>query len=768
METIIRDLALILFVAGVTTLIFKKLKQPLVLGYIVAGFLTGPHFAYFPTIANHENVELWAEIGVIFLMFALGLEFSFYKLKKVGSSAFIATGVAISGIMIVGYVAGNTLGWSHMDSLFLGGMLGMSSTAIIFKAFEELGLKQEKFANMVLGMVIIEDIAGIVLMVLLSTIATASANVSPWELCQDVLKLVICLVLWFVVGMYFVPSFFKRFKDLFNDEILLVVSLGLCLLMVEIAETAGFSSALGAFIMGSLIAEAPSAERIEEIVKPVKDLFTAVFFVSVGMLVNPVILWDYILPVIAVVLVTMVGKMFCCSLGVLLAGKDLNTAIRCGSCLCQIGEFSFIIASMGSDLHVTSDFLYPIIVAVSVITTFTTPFFIDYSDRFYALLLKILPHKIIDLINRNNSNEAVEDNEWISLLRDYAVNLLILSVLLIAIGFGAEKFALPYLKDGLQLPFANYLTAAATLFIMSPFLGMLLRNSNKKSFSSIYYKSYSYHFPIYALIAGRLLVVFMALYFIFHSLVGWYGLATFAAILLVGWYLAKSRWFVSQYLRYESRFLVNLNEKHVRSHSSADAANRGEWLNVQEYLGIYRLLVGSPYVGKTLKALDFRGNLQADIIRITTENEICFMPGGDESLQAGASFTLLGSEKSFVTFANAIKLKNLQVEVIAEPETLLDYMNDETIPEDLRLYSCAIPINSTNALVGVPIRLSGIKERYNCLVAGIERGVINIPRPEPDFVLEADDLVWVIGSPTDIQVLANELGLAGEEKDNIE
>ncbi|MFR4384288.1 MAG: cation:proton antiporter [Phascolarctobacterium sp.] len=346
------------------------------------------------------------EIGVIFLLFALGLEFSFYKLKSVGSTAFIATTIIISSMLCVGYGVGHLLGWSHMDSIFLGGMLSMSSTAIIIKAVDDLKLRSESFTEVVVGVLIVEDIAGIAMMVILSTIAVATSGISTVELLLNVGRLVFFLVLWFVLGMYIIPSFFKRASKLMNDETLVVASIGLCLGMVVIATSLGFSSALGAFIMGSLIAEAPNAEKIERLVCPIKDLFGAVFFVSVGMMVNPSLLVEYAVPVIVLVLTTIFGQLFFSTCGVLASGQNLRTAVHSGFSLTQIGEFSFIIATLGMSLGVISSFLYPIIVAVSVITTFTTPFFIMNAEPCYQRLIKIMPSRMLSWINRHTTRAS--------------------------------------------------------------------------------------------------------------------------------------------------------------------------------------------------------------------------------------------------------------------------------------------------------------------------------------------------------------------------
>ena len=448
---IIVDLAMILLVAGVTTILFKKLNRPLVLGYIIAGFITGPHFSFFPTVSDAANIQVWSEIGVIFLLFALGLEFSFYKLKSVGNTAFIATAVEIGGMLGFGYVCGTLLGWSHMDSIFLGGMLAMSSTTIIIKAFEDLKLKGKRFTEMVFGVLIVEDIAGIIMMVMLSTLA--AAGISTMELAMGVGRLGFFLTLWFVMGMYLIPTFFKKAKDLMNDETLIVASIGLCLGMVVLATHMGFSAALGAFIMGSLIAEAPNAEHIEHLVKPVKDLFGAVFFVSVGMLVDPSLLLQYWFPILVLVAVTIIGKLIFSTGGVLAAGQNLNISMHCGFSLAQIGEFSFIIASLGMSLGVISDFLYPIIVAVSVVTTFTTPFFIMAADPAYKVVTKLLPAKVLQWLDRyTDEDDEAGDSDWSTLLQAYFTRMFIFLTLLFAIAMGSKYYLLPYLSDSLNLP----------------------------------------------------------------------------------------------------------------------------------------------------------------------------------------------------------------------------------------------------------------------------------------------------------------------------
>ena len=404
-------------------------------------------------------------------------------------------------MLIVGYFTGHMLGWDHMDSLFLGGMLAMSSTTIIIKAFEDLKLKGQRFTEMVFGILIVEDIVGIIMMVLLSTLAAASADISTLELIESVMRLLFFLVLWFVLGMYLVPSFFKRAERLMNDETLLVASIGLCLGMVVLATHMGFSAALGAFIMGSLIAEAPSAEKIEHLVKPVKDLFGAVFFVSVGMLVDPALLLEYAVPIIVLVIVTLVGKLLLSGAGVLLSGQNLNTSMHCGFSLAQIGEFSFIIASLGMSLGVISDFLYPIIVAVSVMTTFTTPFFVMAAEPAYQFTKKLLPQRTLEWLDRyteENPDNDGKDSDWRDFLREYFIRILIFTTMLSAVALGSYYYLHPYLSGKMSAPYSNLLTALLTLVVMAPFLRAVLVNktNHPELFSTLWFKKRSNHIPL--------------------------------------------------------------------------------------------------------------------------------------------------------------------------------------------------------------------------------------------------------------------------------
>lgn len=761
LPTIITDLAMILLVAGVTTILFKKINQPLVLGYIIAGFITGPNFSFFPTITDKVNVQSWSEIGVIFLLFALGLEFSFYKLKKVGSTAFVSTAVIICSMLFVGYGVGQLLGWSHMDSIFLGGMLSMSSTAIIIKAFDDLQLRAKSFTEVVFGVLIVEDIAGIAMMVILSTIAVATSGISTTELALSVGRLVFFLVLWFVAGMYLIPTFFKKAQSLMTDETLVVVSIGLCLGMVFLATHLGFSSALGAFIMGSLIAEAPNAEHIEHLVSPIKDLFGAVFFVSVGMMVSPALLADYAIPVAVLVATTILGQLFFSTCGVLAAGQKLHTAVLCGFSLTQIGEFSFILATLGMNLGVTSDFLYPIIVAVSVITTFTTPFFINAAEPAYAKLVNILPQRFLDWLDRyTDNNDSKGDQDWKNLLTDYVLHMVIYSTLLFAIILAATLYFLPYLKQ-LELPYANFITAGAALIVMSPILRAVLVNraGSAELFSILWFKRRANHLPLMILVAGKVLVAALSLYFVFNDLLGIHGLLAFAAIIVAVYFIASSDWLMGEYLRIESRFLVNLNEKHMRKHREAqgDKGEQGHWFDEKLYLAYYKVADNSPIIGKTMKQLAVRQYYGCNVLQMRTPQGAIDMPGGEVTVTKDANLLVIGTEGQLKIMDAAIIQRHLELHRLWGPVTLRQFMlEDHAYAPEQQFLSLAITIDEHSPILGTSLKAADLRQKWSCLVIGLERGAFTITNPNVSLVFEENDLLWVLGKQKMMNTLIRE------------
>ncbi len=562
LPTLISDLALIMICAGIITVLFKRLKQPVVLGYILAGLIVGPHFDLLPSAADKVNIQIWADIGVIFLLFSLGLEFSFKKIVNVGKSAIITASANILFMLLIGYHVGLSLGWSTTESLFLGGMISMSSTTIIIKAFEELQLKGQRFTDLVFGVLVVEDVVGILLLVLLPTISIGK-NVDGLDLAISAGKLVFFLVLWFITGVYLVPTFLKKVIHLLNDELLLLVSMALCLGMVWLATTFGFSSALGAFIMGSILAETDEAERIECTIKPVKDLFGAVFFVSVGMLVDPYMFVEYIVPILIITFVVMIGKILLSTFGFLLSGNRLETSILCGFSLAQVGEFAFIIASSGMAIGVLSDYVYPTIVAVSVVTTFTTPLMIRSAKPFYNFVYRLLPQRWKDYLSTHTTSKKdtnAEEELWKQLFKKYFFKLCIASVILIAIINISFYLVQPFLIQYMPEKIGNLATTLLTLAAMSPFLqGLLTVNSDlARIYLTLWHKRLTNRLPLILCTVLRMAIIVIFIMVVINHLFTKDFFVTYALMGIVVVVLYKSTWLSKKYKNIERQFLSNL------------------------------------------------------------------------------------------------------------------------------------------------------------------------------------------------------------------
>lgn len=747
LPSIVTDLAIILLVAGFTTLLFKKMKQPLVLGYIVAGFLTGPNFHYFPTVTEMKNVSTWAEIGVIFLMFGLGLEFSFYKLKKVGSTAVIATSIAVGGMILLGNMAGQLLGWSDMNSLFVGCMLCMSSTAIIIKAFDDLGLKDKPFANTVFGVLILEDIVGIVLLVVLSTIATATSGISHGALFSSVLKLGLTLIIWFVSGMYLIPTFFKKARDLMTGETMLISSLGLCLGMVYLADYSGYSAALGAFIMGSFIAEAPDAETIEHRVAPIKELFAAVFFVSVGMMVDPKLLLTYWVPVLVLVVVTIAGQISCSFIGMLLAGQRLENAVKSAFSLCQIGEFSFIIASLGTNAGVTESFLYPIIVAVSVITTFTTPFCIKLAEPCLAFLQNRLPKSILKRLERFSAENTDKKDEgiWRELLMNYAQKMIIHYVILAAIYTVALFWVLPVLTK-IGVPYPRVITAAVALFFMAPIIVAVLRLSTtqRRLGTILWFNSWANHLPLFTLHFLKILVSFGALYSAIFDILDWNVFPALLLSALMVYVIYKSDWLMGNYLEIENRFLVNLNEKHVNYHHDRKlGVSENVFLENDIFLAQYKLLKGSKRANLSLKQLAINAQLGCTVLEIEDNGTKLLFPTGSAQIPEEGSFWLMGSIDELNSF-NRVAANEISVQ--HHPISLKDFMLADKKDAKTADFKCvAIRVEKESFFYNQSLNTLRLRETCFCTLIGIERGPQIYTTVDPNLRFDEGDYIWLLG-----------------------
>lgn len=721
LPTLISDLGLILITAAAAVMLFKAIRQPLVLGYLIAGFLAGPHFEFFPSVDDLHSIEVWAEIGVIFLLFSLGLEFSFKKLMKVGGTATITAGVQIVFMILIGYISGILMGWSQIDSIFLGAILSMSSTTIILRAFEELNVKGKKFVSIVFGALIIEDIVAILLMVLLTTISV-SQQFSGVELFDSVLKLAFFLVLWFLAGIFVIPTLLKRTKNLLNEETLLILSIGLCLMMVILGSMAGFSPALGAFIMGSIIAETIYSERIEHLIKPVKDLFGAIFFVSVGMMINPDTLVEYAFPVLIITLITIFGKTLSTSLGALVSGQPLKQSIQAGMSLAQIGEFSFIIATLGMTLKVTSDFIYPIIVAVSAITTFTTPYMIKKADGFASFLERKIPKRILDSIERytTNAQRVRTTSSWQKVLRANLIHILIHSIIIIAIILLAGRFISPLLKDH---EWGSYLVAAVTLIILMPFFWALSAKRLAADAMADLKKERKLIGPVAIVIISRILLTFffMGLFLnIFFNFILTLVFLLITIILAIIFPRKIQQW----YQKLENHFLTNLNSREIH----AAVQNKSDLTPWEGHMTTIKVPQESHLTGKELKDLAFREKLGINIAIIKRGEITINIPNRNEIIFPGDILYVIGTDQQIIDFQDYLLKNSFEQSEQVVSEIILKYFELQN------------PL-----IIGKTIRDSKLRERTDGLVVGLERNGERMINPSSEIILERADILWIVG-----------------------
>ncbi|WP_455673972.1 cation:proton antiporter domain-containing protein [Phocaeicola sp.] len=737
---LISDLALILICAGIMTLIFKRLKQPLVLGYIVAGFLASPHVTFTPSVIDMANIHTWSEIGVIFLLFALGLEFSFKKLVRVGGTAIIAACTIIFCMILVGMLAGWSFGWKHMDCLYLGGMLAMSSTTIIYKAFDDLGLRQQRFAGLVLSILILEDILAIVLMVMLSTMAV-SQNFEGMEMIYSIGKLLFFLILWFVVGIYLIPIFLKRSRKWMGSETLLIVSLALCFGMVVLAAKVGFSPAFGAFIMGSILAETVEAESIEKLVAPVKDLFGAIFFVSVGMMVDPAMIVEYAWPIIAITFAIVLGQVLFGTGGVVLAGQPLKVAMQCGFSLTQIGEFAFIIASLGVSLKVTSDFLYPIVVAVSVITTFLTPYMIRLAVPAYNRVEKVLPSKWKKMLDRYSSGSQTvnHENNWRKLLLAITRIVAIYSVLCIAVIVLSFQFIVPLFRASLPLFWANLTGAVFTVLCISPFLrAIIMKKNHSIEFQALWQDNRFNRAPLLSTILLRMLIAVGFVLFVIENLFKASTTLMVGIAIVLVCLMMLSRWLKKQSIFMERTFIQNLRfrDTHARFTGQKRPEYEGHLLSRDIHLSDFDIPADSLWAGRTLRELNLGHKYGVHVASIIRGMHRINIPGANIRLFPGDTIQVIGTDEQLSEFAHQAE----RVSAAAEEED----------PEKREMNLKQFMIDAHSPFLGKTIKESGIRDEYKCLVVGVEREDGNLMRPDVNIPFAEGNVVWVVGERDDV------------------
>ena len=744
---LIEDLALILVVAGIVTLVFKKLKQPLVLGYIVAGFLVSPHMPYIMSVVDKGDIHTWADIGVMFLLFSLGLDFSFKKILKMGMAPVIAALTIIFSMMTLGILVGHSFGWNRMDCIFLGGMLAMSSTTIIYKAFDDLGLRQQRFASLVMSVLILEDVLAIVMMVMLSAIASGN-NPDGGEMLGSILKIGFFLVLWFVVGIFLIPLFFRKTRKLMNSETMVIVALGLCCLMAVLSTKVGFSSAFGAFVMGSIIAETVEADKIVKLVEPVKNLFGAIFFVSVGMLVEPKVLVDYAVPILVLVLTILLGQGIFGTAGFMLSGQSLKNAMRCGFSMAQIGEFAFIIASLGLSLGVIGKFLYPVVVAVSVITTFLTPYMIRFAEPCYNHIEKHLPKKWVRRMNHvgnAHQNSTEEENAWKVLLRKMLINTAIYGILSTAVVTLMLTFVLPLCRNMLGHWPGNAVCGLLTVLMISPFLrSMVMKNVHSDEFRQLWTESLLNRLPLIFTMIVRVAIAAMFIFYIVNYLTRFKEalMITIAGVALVAMVLSRR-------LKHRSIKLERLFIKNLRSREIAEQVNgerrplfEGRLLDRDIHIGDFDIPEDSTWIGRTLKDLQFRNRFGVHVSSILRGSLRINIPNGRQIIFPGDRISVIGSDEQLKNFSQAIA--------------------NELIPEDPEIEKREMKLrkfilSDGTPFIGKTLAESGIRDRYGCMVVGVEEGQENLTLVDPQRKFEKGDIIWLVGEEADLEKVRQQI-----------
>ena len=744
---LIEDLALILVVAGIVTLVFKKLKQPLVLGYIVAGFLVSPHMPYIMSVVDKGDIHTWADIGVMFLLFSLGLDFSFKKILKMGMAPVIAALTIIFSMMTLGILVGHSFGWNRMDCIFLGGMLAMSSTTIIYKAFDDLGLRQQRFASLVMSVLILEDVLAIVMMVMLSAIASGN-NPDGGEMLGSILKIGFFLVLWFVVGIFLIPLFFRKTRKLMNSETMVIVALGLCCLMAVLSTKVGFSSAFGAFVMGSIIAETVEADKIVKLVEPVKNLFGAIFFVSVGMLVEPKVLVDYAIPILVLVLTILLGQGIFGTAGFMLSGQSLKNAMRCGFSMAQIGEFAFIIASLGLSLGVIGKFLYPVVVAVSVITTFLTPYMIRFAEPCYNHIEKRLPKKWVRRMNHvgnAHQNSTEEENAWKVLLRKMLINTAVYGILSTAVVTLMLTFVLPLCRNMLSHWPGNAVCGLLTVLMISPFLrSMVMKNVHSDEFRQLWTESLLNRLPLIFTMIVRVAIAAMFIFYIVNYLTRFKEalMITIAGVALVAMVLSRR-------LKHRSIKLERLFIKNLRSREIAEQVNgerrplfEGRLLDRDIHIGDFDIPEDSTWIGRTLKDLQFRNRFGVHVSSILRGSLRINIPNGRQIIFPGDRISVIGSDEQLKNFSQAIA--------------------NELIPEDPEIEKREMKLrkfilSNGTPFIGKTLAESGIRDRYGCMVVGVEEGQENLTLVDPQRKFEKGDIIWLVGEEADLEKVRQQI-----------
>lgn len=749
-QDMIADLVIMMLTAGVITIVFKKIKQPLILGYILAGFFTGPYFPLFFDVESTASIEVWSEIGVIFLMFHIGLEFNLHKLFKLGSTPILVGIIEISGSLMVGFFVGHLMGFTTLNSIFLGVMLSISSTAVIQKSFEELKLKKEKYSQLVLADLIIEDIMAIFMMVVLSTISV-SQNISGGALILNLSMMLCYLAVWLILGIYIVPTVLNKVIDLMNDEMVLILSLGLCFGMVMIAKSLGFSSELGAFLAGSILAGTVHAERVEHLSKGIKDMFVAVFFLSVGMKVDPQIIVSYAPTIALLALTVIMSKFVFASLGMLISGQNFQTALHAGLSLGPIGEFSFIIASLGISLGGMDKDLYPIIVSAAIVTAFVCPILMKFSNPIIERISGLMPEKLLDIIAKNaasRSDDSDEDNDWAEFIKKYMSGLGIYGVLMLVTVVAGYKILLPGLDTFLHRNTAEFVALGVMYFVIAFFIKPMMGFSNTY-FTALWLKSKTNRLPLIAFNIIKTIVIAAIAYFPITIIWRTPHLYVFAFIIIAVCLTARNGFMSTSYLKLETRFLRNLNERIIEKEN--ESGIKQSWLD--ENLRIISFIVpeGAGFADKTLHDLDWGHFFDIFVVKIRRFDRHYILPPTDMVIHVGDKIFVVGDSKSIDNFYHVVNVEPTRV-----PRTLKEFMDSGYPDTDNALAFVALKLTGDEPYSGTTIRNSRIRDKWHCMILGLQQNGLPIVMPHIDTELRKDDILWVMGSNKNVARMISE------------
>lgn len=735
---LIRDLAIILMTGSIVSVIFMRLKQPVILGYITAGFLLSPGVDFFPNLLDTKSVTVWSELGVIFMLFILGIEFNFRKLSKMGITVAVVGFTQVMALLIGGFLIGKMLGWDNLKSLFFGGMICVSSTTIILKAYDDFQLKTKQFAQLVVGILIFEDLFAVLLMVLLTTLSL-SKSFQGAELIFTSAKLIFYLTVWFLFGLFAIPWLIRFIKKQMTNEIAIVVSIGLCLMMVILAVQAGFSAALGAFVMGSILSETDEKDRIEHLLIPVKDLFSAVFFVSIGMMMDVKVLVAYPWLILGLSAFVVLGNLTFTTIGGAAAGLPLRTSIHSGLSLAQIGEFSFIIASLGLTLKVTDQDLYSMIVAISIVTSFVTPYLIKFRDPISLRLEKMIPERAqVALEHYSKVSFTISSKaEWRKMVRALLAKIFLNSIVIVSLFLSSAQLLLPFLqKSGLSPLSSQFTTLFLTLIATSPFFwGIIFSSSRDPQMTKLLKTQFSKK-QQQVLLGVRFVLALILLGFLVNQFLSINNVGMVSMILLGLISFILFKYLEPIYNWFEVSFLSPLEDKPTEK--GPELPPLAPW---DAHLEKIIVPAESSVCGRSLIDLAVKEKFGVIIALIQRGTKKMTAPGRNEILMPFDRIFVIGNDEQLERFQNFliedVRHGQSHPEVSSDSYSLDQYLVTESSP-----------------FLHKPIRDSGIREKTKGLVVGIERKGQRILNPDSGMAIENGDLLWIAGDRGLIRALS--------------